>query len=161
MNRRKITIPHRHPTPINPKISRVPSPLTSKRHRSSSPPSTNLPLNLTWQPSLFPWSCPIDINRFQYPFLTPPLPPAPPPSLPLPPPPPPPSSLSVTQPTRSSSDLFTTLSKGIISNVTCILPTFLPLPIPIPIPIPSGYAKETSHQQTQTDSPKRLRRTSF
>lgn len=161
-NRRKILVPHRHPTPSNTKtktneIPRTFSPSSSsKRHRSSSPPPpplsngkilhvdqtsltpTNLPVSLTWQPSLLlpstiPWSSP-----FSYPFLPPPPPPLP---LPLPIP--------------SSSNLFTTLSKGTLSNFTCILPTFIPLPIPIPVPLCLPCSKcsvEVNHQQSQTIS---------
>jgi len=167
-NRRKIFVPHRHPTPSNTKaktneIPRTfsPSSSSSKRHRSSSPSlsngkilrvdqtsltPSNLPVSLTWQPSLLlpsniPWSTPIDINRFQYPFLPPPLPAPPlPPALPIP-----------------SSNLFSTLTKGTLSNFTCILPTFIPLPIPIPIPLcfpillPCTKCSVTvNHQQCQT-----------
>ena len=103
---------------------------SSKPPHSSSPsslsngkllhlnPTSNLPVNLTWLPSTLPWSTPLDLNRFSYPFLAPPPPPPPPPVLPI-----------------TSSNLFTTLSKSTSSNVTCILPTFIPLPIPIPIPL--------------------------
>ncbi|UJR09725.1 hypothetical protein I4U23_013954 [Adineta vaga] len=190
LNRRKLVIPLRRLTPISSKTKSnrivrksTPSPL-SKRHRSSSSPhsngkilhteqpsstSSNLPVSLTWQPSLIlpsnvSWPTPIDLNRFQYPIFAPP--PPPPPSLPPPP-------LPVASHPVTSSTLFSTLTKGTLSNFTCILPTFIPLPIPIPIPlclpIPVPCTKcsvEVNHQETQTitenhTEQKRLRRTSI
>ena len=163
-SRRKILVPHRHPTPSNTKTKTTETPRTFspssssfKRHRSSTPPPpplsngkilgvdqtlltpSNVPVSLTWQPSLLlpstlPWSSP-----FSYPFLPPPLPPPLPTPLPIP----------------SSSNLFTTLSKGTLSNFTCILPTFIPLPIPIPLPLCLPYRKcavEVNDQQSQTIS---------
>ncbi|CAF2679185.1 unnamed protein product [Rotaria sp. Silwood2] len=197
-NRRKLILPLRRPTPtitktkpngITRKFSSSPS---SKRLRSSSssssstPPSngivhsidqttslvsSNLPVSLTWQPSLvlpsnIPWPPPVDINRFQYPFFVPPPPQPQPPPHPLVPPPLPallplPSSTisntSSDTSSSSSSNLFTTLTKGTLSNFTCILPTFIPLPIPIPIPlcfpIQVPHTKcsiEVTNQQCQT-----------
>ena len=115
------------------------------------------PINLTWQPSVLlpstiPWPSPVDINRFQYPFFAPPPPPPPPPAplpaLPLP--------ITSSDPTPSSN-LFATLTKGTLSNFTCILPTFIPLPIPIPIPLCfpvhlpcSKCSVEVNDQQCQT-----------
>ncbi|CAF4175728.1 unnamed protein product, partial [Rotaria magnacalcarata] len=104
------TIPKPKTNSITRKLSSSPPP--TKRVRSSSPSSSsssssttppfngkaprieqapsissNLPANLTWQPSLvlpssIGWPSPVDVNRFQYPFFVPPLPPAPPPLLP-------------------------------------------------------------------------------
>ncbi|CAF1075508.1 unnamed protein product [Rotaria sp. Silwood1] len=190
-NRRKLILPVRRPTPtisktkINSITRKLSSSPLSKRHRSSSssssitPPSnskihridpttslvsSNLPVSLTWQPSLvlpsnISWPPPVDINRFQYPFFVPP--PPPPPLIPS-------LSASSSQPLSSStisnissdtssSNLFTTLTKGTLSNFTCILPTFIPLPIPIPIPlcfpIEVPHTKcsiEVNNQQCQT-----------
>ncbi|CAF0981329.1 unnamed protein product [Adineta ricciae] len=200
-NRRKLLLPLRHLTPIMSKTKSnrftrksTPSPF-SKRHRSSSSPHSNekilrteqpsttpsnLPVNLAWQPSLFlpstmPWSSPIDINRFQYHslFAPPPLPPISAPLPPPPPPPPPPPVLPVPSHPVTSSNLFSTLTKGALSNYTCILPSFIPLPIPIPIPlcfpvrVPcTKCSVEVNHQHSQTTTEndaeqKRLRRMSI
>lgn len=169
-SRRKLLFPLRRLTPIisKHKSTRVlrkstPSPVT-KRHRSSSSPhangkllradpapiaASNLPVSLTWQPSLLlpstlPWPSPLDINRFQYPVF------APPPAAPTAP-----SPAAAAAP----SSLFSTLMKGTLSNFSCILPTFLPLPIPIPIPLClpardscTKCSVEVNDQQTQTTS---------
>ncbi|CAF1928675.1 unnamed protein product [Rotaria magnacalcarata] len=156
------TIPKTKTNSITRKLSSSPPP--TKRVRSSSPSSSsssssttppfngkaprieqapsissNLPASLTWQPSLvlpssIGWPSPVDVNRFQYPFFVPPLPPAPPPLLP-PPPPVPSAIVPIASSDTSPSSLFTTLTRGTLSNFTCILPTFIPLPIPIPIPL--------------------------
>ena len=110
----------------------------SKRYRSSSSNENHystLPIHPT---PFFP--PPNNINRFPYPFFTPP-----------------PSSfrpMPISLPSRTTSSetfpstLFPTLTKGLLSNYTCILPTFIPLPIPIPIPlclpIHSSYVKRST-----------------
>ncbi len=123
------------------------SPLT-KRHRSSSSnekSSLTLPINLT---SAFLPPPPTDINRFQYPFFTPPSSSFRPMPFSLPP--------RTTSSESFPSTLFPTLTKGLLSNYTCILPTFIPLPIPIPLclPIHSSCVKcsiDVSNQECQTE----------
>ncbi|CAF3932519.1 unnamed protein product [Rotaria sp. Silwood2] len=126
-------------------VSRKLSPLPSlKRHQSSSSShektSINIPINFTCSSSHFPLSALIDRNHFQYSLGTVP-------SI---------QQLSSSLPFRtSSSTLFSMLTKELLPNYTCILPSFIPLPIPIPlcfpVHLPCGrYSTDVINQECQT-----------
>ncbi|CAF0813612.1 unnamed protein product [Rotaria sp. Silwood1] len=118
-----------HKNEISRKFSRLPS---LKRYRSSSSSNETMPTNrlrnFTCSSSRFSPPVPIGFNHFQYPFATiPSLQQLSPPLLFRP----------------TSSTLFPMLTKDLLSNHTCILPSFIPLAIPIPLcfPVPSPCIK--------------------
>ena len=133
-NRRKLLSPYRRSTPIITKskingVSRRLSPILKNVESSSSSS--------------------IDINRFQYPFLIPSTIHQIPFALPL----------RTTLSEHVPSTLSRTLTKGLVSNYTCILPTIIPLPIPIPMPLHLSCMKcptDVINQECQTEKRKHI-----